>query len=390
MKRLLPLLIFLLHLQFLFAQNPPVANNDTFSINKNNQVTLPVLSNDFDIDGDSLTLSILLAPANGTATITGNQVTYVPNLNYVGSDSFTYVICDTANMCDTAMVSIIISGNNNYPVAVNDSFTVPETVASTLPLTSNDYDPDGEALSVTILLPPAHGTATISNNPSVTYTPTQFYFGLDSFIYIICDPGGLCDTATVYITVNGSNLSPLAVDDNFAFGDTLNSVSLDVLANDSDPENNSFAITAVLDIDSLNYLGSLSTGISGNLIFARNGITCGSETFAYIICDYSACDTGHVTISITCPENVFLPEGFSPDGDGINDKLVFTGLEYFAPAGLKVFNRYGTLVYENEDYRNDWAGTSLESNKALPDGTYFYILGLADQRKFNNYLIINR
>ena len=86
----------------------------------------------------------------------------------------------------------------------------------------------------------------------------------------------------------------------------------------------------------------------------------------------------------------FLPEGFSPDGDGLNDKLVFTGLQYFAPAQLKVFNRYGTVVYESDDYANDWQGTSLDSGNALPDGTYFYVLRLADGKRYNSYLIINR
>src|SRR5688500_7247000 len=102
MKKLLSLFASLLFLQHLFAQNPPVATNDTFNINKNNQVTLPVLSNDFDIDGDLLTLTVLVPPANGNATLSGNQLTYLPNLNYVGTDSFTYVVCDPAKTCDTA------------------------------------------------------------------------------------------------------------------------------------------------------------------------------------------------------------------------------------------------------------------------------------------------
>jgi gliding motility-associated-like protein len=87
---------------------------------------------------------------------------------------------------------------------------------------------------------------------------------------------------------------------------------------------------------------------------------------------------------------VFLPQGFSPDGDGLNDRLVFIGLEYFSPAILKVFNRYGALVYESNDYLNDWNGNFIDTDKAVPDGTYFYVLQLKDKRKFNQYLVIQR
>jgi gliding motility-associated-like protein len=96
------------------------------------------------------------------------------------------------------------------------------------------------------------------------------------------------------------------------------------------------------------------------------------------------------TISKAVQPGVVLPQSFSPNGDGKNDKLIFTNLEYFAPASLKAFNRYGTLVYENTDYHNDWEGTMLDSNEALPDGTYSYILQLADKRSFNNYVTILR
>jgi gliding motility-associated-like protein len=105
---------------------------------------------------------------------------------------------------------------------------------------------------------------------------------------------------------------------------------------------------------------------------------------------WGAAIQGLVTVTISCPDKIFLPQGFSPNGDGKNDRLVFTALEYFAPASLKVFNRYGTLVFDNPNYQNDWDGTNMDNNKALPDGTYFYVLTLADKKKYNNYLVINR
>ncbi len=288
------------------------------------------------------------------------------------------------------VLSLHILLAQNPPVAVSDTFIVSENSVTFLPVTANDSDPDGDMLSITILTGAQHGTTTVTNGTQVIYTPTPFYFGLDSFSYALCDTTDLCDTAVVYINISGTNEHPMAVDDNFSFGDTLNISVLEVLANDFDVESDSFFVISVTDVDSNNNLGTLSINPDGEVVFTRLPLSCGNEAFEYVICQIGGCDTGLVNIRITCPDNVFLPQGFSPDGDGMNDKLVFTGLEYFAPASLKVFNRNGNLVYENEEYQNDWEGTSLNSDKGLPDGTYFYILQLSDERKYNSYLIINR
>lgn len=483
MKKTVSFFSFVLVLQMLFAQNAPVAVNDTFSINKNNPTTFFITANDYDINGDPLTVSVTVPPVHGTASVSGNNVFYTPALNYTGTDSFIYVVCDTTTLCDTALVYITITGNNNDPVATDDHYVVQQNVNTFLPVTSNDYDPDADLLSITILTPPQHGSASVvntveilyvpdnsysgpdtlvyvlcdshnlcdtavvfiaftgnNNNPvamddnyvvqenvntflpvtsndydptgdvlsitilkapqhgnasvinsvQVLYAPYNFYFGPDTLVYVLCDNHNLCDTAVVYIAVNGANNPPTALDDGYTFGDSLNTVLLDVLSNDNDPENNSIYISQVLDTDSSNDLGIVTT--DGNrILFTRSTLACGTETFSYLVCDYQLCDTGNLTITINCPDNVFLPEGFSPDGDGKNDRLVFTGLEYFSPASLKVYNRYGTLVYENAAYQNDWDGSaSLQGGKGLPDGTYYYVLQLVDKRHYRNYLIINR
>jgi gliding motility-associated-like protein len=76
---------------------------------------------------------------------------------------------------------------------------------------------------------------------------------------------------------------------------------------------------------------------------------------------------------------IFVPEVFTPNGDGINDVLVINGIEKFPNAQLKIFNRWGNLVYEsNGVYKNDWNGTNTYGVRIggdkLPVGTYFYIL----------------
>lgn len=86
--------------------------------------------------------------------------------------------------------------------------------------------------------------------------------------------------------------------------------------------------------------------------------------------------------------DLVIPEGFSPNGDGINDDFVLQNKKGIK-LSLQVYNRYGGLVYNNPDYRNDWNGTSEEGRK-LPDGTYFYIIKSTDGQTFRKALTIVR
>lgn len=93
-----------------------------------------------------------------------------------------------------------------------------------------------------------------------------------------------------------------------------------------------------------------------------------------------------VSIEFTLPQStntVFIPEGFSPDGDGVNDTFVIYGAEGKV-VNLKVFNRWGNIVYESRHYQNDWDGTANNGvviGQKLPDGTYFYAVDFNDGQK---------
>jgi gliding motility-associated-like protein len=96
---------------------------------------------------------------------------------------------------------------------------------------------------------------------------------------------------------------------------------------------------------------------------------------------------------ISCEMNV--PEGFSPNGDGVNDNYVIRGLQIHPDNKFTVFNRWGNLVFKSEPYRNDWDGTSsfglnIGGDK-LPTGVYYYILDLGDGSKpMKGYIYLNR
>ncbi|CCG98643.1 conserved repeat domain protein [Fibrella aestuarina BUZ 2] len=93
---------------------------------------------------------------------------------------------------------------------------------------------------------------------------------------------------------------------------------------------------------------------------------------------------------------VFIPEGFSPNDDGVNDRFVIRGVPASATVSLEVFNRWGHRVYVNPDYQNDWDGTANQgirpsnTETGLPDGTYFYVARISDGREYVRFLIISR
>ncbi len=102
------------------------------------------------------------------------------------------------------------------------------------------------------------------------------------------------------------------------------------------------------------------------------------------------------TISLLQKIELFIPDAFSPNGDGFNDKFVIIHSSVYS-INLKVFNRWGNIVYQNNNYQNDWdgKGSGLFSNQELPNGTYYYVIELVDSQGgknqlFKGYLTLRR
>jgi hypothetical protein len=188
----------------------PVANDDTASTNQDTPVSISLLSNDVDTDGDSLTVTAVTQGAHGSVVINADStVTYTPNLHYFGSDTFTYTIDDGRGLTATAQVVVTINQTNQPPVAIPDTASTDEDVAVSIAVLANDTDPDGDALTVTGVTRGANGAVTINPNGTVTYTPAPHFFGSDSFTYDISDGQGGTATGTVTVTVNHVNHPPV-------------------------------------------------------------------------------------------------------------------------------------------------------------------------------------
>ena len=118
----------------------------------------------------------------------------------------------------------------------------------------------------------------------------------------------------------------------------------------------------------------------------------GSDQFQYYICNETGCDTTSVTVYVECatvpPSGMKIYNGFSPNGDGQNDYFKIEGLAQYPNNELSIFNRWGTKVFQMKGYKSAWDGTW--NNKALPDGTYFYLLKDGEGKTYSGALSIRR
>ena len=231
---------------------------------------------------------------------------FAPDPSFTGEGSFNYEVCDDGSpqLCDTATVVIEIidntSSDNNPPIGTEDNL-VTETDATIMgDLLSNDNDPDGDDLSITTtpLTPPTDGTLTINPDGTFTYTPDPGFEGEDTFEYEVCDDGTpqKCDTVLVTIEVlpdDGEN-DTYATDD-AGVGNEYETITGDLIANDTDPEGDTQTINTTPVTSPAN--GTLTINPDGTYEYEPNAGFTGNDEFVYQVCDDGtpiACDSATV------------------------------------------------------------------------------------------------
>lgn len=187
----------------------PVAQNDVFTVAQDAPATVfDVLANDSDPDGDALTITAVTTPAHGAASISGNKVSYKPAAGFSGQDSFGYTISDgkggtaSATVTVTVTPAAVVVPTNHPPVANDDFLFVFFNTPAFADVLANDFDPDGDPLTIVSFTQPAHGTVQAGNLKNLVYIPTQNFVGADVFTYTISDGRGGTATATVKVFVD--------------------------------------------------------------------------------------------------------------------------------------------------------------------------------------------
>ncbi len=187
---------------------------------------------------------------------------------------------------------------------------------------------------------------------------------------------------TLFVTVDER---PEANRDSFRVIYNNNGTNVNVVLNDSLTNNWSVSLVAppANGIVTNNNDGSFGVVLTNFL---------GTETFTYTVCNTNCpaefCDTTTVTLLIDGGLNCDVPNIFTPNQDGTNDALIIPCLSNYPNSKIVIFNRWGDVVYESDNYQNDWQGTFR--NEPLPDGTYFYILTTSPQQVFQGFVELRR
>lgn len=310
------------------TNDAPVAVDDQYATDHNRILNVPapgVLGNDSDVDtGDTLVVSRADATSLAGAIVTVNadgSFSFDPTISIVlgrlkpgeeTSDSFTYDVSDGHGGTDTATVTVVVTGVNNPPDAVNDDYFTDEDSVFSVPavdgVLTNDMDPDGQSISVVDFDGTSSAGATVSVNAdgSFTYDPTGVVAiqGLnvgeqltDTFTYTIADNYTVprTDTATVTVRIEGINDAPVAVDD-FTDAPRDGSVVVDVLVNDDDVDG-TLQVGSVTVVDQPAH-GTAAAQADGTILYTPAASYSGADSFTYTVEDDSQAVSNVATVNV--------------------------------------------------------------------------------------------
>ena len=286
---------------------PPLAVDDAAQTAEDTPVTIAVLTNDSDPDGDTLTVAGVSEPAHGTAVLTETgAVRYTPEPNFNGTDGFTYVVGDGSGLTAQAAVDVTVRPVDDPPEAVDDAAQTAEDTPVTIAVLTNDSDPDGDTLTVAGVSEPVHGTAVLTETGAVRYTPEPNFNGTDRFTYVVGDGSGLTAQAAVDVTVLPVNDPPEAVDDAAETAEDT-PVNIAVLANDSDPDGDPLTVAEV----SAPAHGTAVLTEAGTVQYAPEPDYHGPDRFTYVVSSGSGL-TARAAVEVTV-----LPANDPPEALGV-------------------------------------------------------------------------
>ncbi|SHJ18754.1 delta-60 repeat domain-containing protein [Malonomonas rubra DSM 5091] len=261
-----------------------VTNEDTVSAG-----TAPLV---IDSDsGDTHTFIIETQPASGFASVIDSKLTYSPNENFNGADSFTFRATDAGGLFVVGTAAVTVTAVNDQPVASIDSITAQEDTLfnGTLPAGS---DVDGDPLTYSLVMDATSGTVTMSPDGSYSYDPLDDFSGSDSFSYLVND--GLLDSsaAVVTITVNAINDAPIAVGGSVSTDEDVVLVGTLPVGSDTDGD----SLTYQLATDAAN--GTVIVNADGSYSYTPIADFNGSDSFTYTVND-AVLDSAAATMTVS-------------------------------------------------------------------------------------------
>lgn len=426
----------------------PVGSNDTYTTPFNVAVAIPVKDNDLSRDNTGIVWTT--NPSNGTVATDPSTgiIRYIPNAGFSGQDAFTYILRTSDGISSDVIQVLVTVRDRVVVVAPNVSIETPVAGPKTIDI------PIPSGGKINIITPPQHGTITfdpVTGKP--IYTPNPGYSGPDEFVYVIIDKDGNSSTpGKVNISVYAPakiGLAKRVVGQPVKNTDgSFNLIYAFLLSNLGDVGISDLSLIDDLSatfkgnsvvIERINATGGLliNTNYNGssdkNLLRSGNTLaklssgtvelqirvmldkTDGIFNNSAVAEGNSAVDNSRIsdqstdglkpdplTIGDVSPaiptsinlkkDDLFVPGGFSPNNDGINDYFVIANTAG-KRINLDVFNRWGNLIYRSSSYQNDWNGRTTEGihvGDEVPAGTYYYIITLDGADKRVGYITINR
>lgn len=278
----------------------PLTKADNYSVIEDTPLNTSesVLTNDFDVEKNTLSAKVVTEPAHGNVSFNSDGTfTYTPHSNYAGLDQFTYLANDGKLDSKEQTVTINVQGVNDSPIANASTLKVTEDVEATGTLTGTDIDSD--SLTFNLVDNGKKGSVTIKDSKKGTYIykPNANATGTDSFTFKVNDGVVDSEVVTVQVAIEGVNDAPVAISDEYTIAEesTLNAVT-SILINDTDVENDALTSTLV----SSPTHGSLSLNADGTFIYTPDANFAGQDVFTYKSNDGKADSTAEtVTINVT-------------------------------------------------------------------------------------------
>ena len=354
----------------------PTTNDISATTDEDTPVTLTLDAT--EIDGDSYSFAILTQPSNGTlGTISNNQVTYTPNENWNGEDTFTFEATDNRYINgklilykkNIATATITVNAVNDAPVTTDQTASTDEDTAVEITLTATDVENDN--LTFTIVSDVSNGTTSLSG-ATVTYTPDSNWNGTDTFTFKANDGTDDSNTSTVTITVASVNDAPVANDvtasmDENKIAGRYQPVTITLDATDVEGDDLTYSIVGT---PSNGTLGSIS---DNQIIYTPSQDYNGEDTFTYkandgtvdsntatVIVTINPVDDPPTTndISVETNEDESV-EIIFPATDVDNDKLTYSIEDQVSNGSLELSNNI--VIYTPNE---NWNGIDSFSYKA--------------------------
>jgi len=301
----------------------PIANNQNVSTNEDIDKSITLTGS--DPESQPITYTVLTQPSHGTLIGTAPLITYHPNTNYFGSDSFTFKVNDNLADSNVATVTIMVDSVNDAPVANNLQVNTSVNQSSGFVLSGSDVE--NNPLTFVVVSNPQHGSLS-GNLPNLIYTPSSNYSGSDSFTYKAND--GIVDSAlaTVNITITSTNLPPVANSQDITMDEDT---TIPIILTGSDPEGSSLTYSFLNPTTHGSFFGT-----PPNMTYDPYDNYFGTDSFRFRVWDgvqWSQAATVNIVITavndapralsqtLQTPKNVFVDiqlSGTDVDGDAVS------------------------------------------------------------------------